>query len=270
MRAVRVVQHAEPLEALELQDIPVPEPSRARCGSRRRRRRSTSATSPAAAAASPASWPSRRSRSGMDVCGVVEAAGEGAEDWIGRRVVAMTTMSFGGMADVALVAARPACSTPRPSSTTSRRPRSPLPFHTEYLALHRRAKLQAGETLLVVGGASAVGTAAIQLGVAAGAHVIAIAGGPEKGELCADARRRARHRPHVRRHLRPGDGASPTSTAPTSCATSSAATGTETIWTCVAYERSLRPGRLQRRPRVGATPGGRCARCRWATSRCSA
>jgi NADPH2:quinone reductase len=50
--------------------------------------------------------------------------------------------------------------------------------------MHEQARLQAGETLLVVGGASAVGTAAIQLGVAAGAHVIALAGGREKGLVC--------------------------------------------------------------------------------------
>jgi len=53
-----------------------------------------------------------------------------------------------------------------------------------YLALHERAGLQAGEQLVVRGGATAVGTAAIQLGVAAGAKVIAVAGGPEKVELC--------------------------------------------------------------------------------------
>jgi NADPH2:quinone reductase len=46
--------------------------------------------------------------------------------------------------------------------------------------------LSAGETLLVVGGASAVGTAMIQLGVAAGADVLAIAGGPEKARLCKE------------------------------------------------------------------------------------
>jgi NADPH2:quinone reductase len=42
---------------------------------------------------------------GMDVCGTVDAAGEGAEEWIGRRVVAMTNMSFGGIAEYALAAA---------------------------------------------------------------------------------------------------------------------------------------------------------------------
>ena len=37
-----------------------------------------------------------------------------------------------------------------------------LPFHTGYLALHERARIGAGETLLVVGGAGAVGTSVIQ------------------------------------------------------------------------------------------------------------
>ena len=41
---------------------------------------------------------------GMDVCGVVESAGEGGAEWIGRRVVATTNQSFGGMADFALAA----------------------------------------------------------------------------------------------------------------------------------------------------------------------
>jgi NADPH:quinone reductase len=44
--------------------------------------------------------------------------------------------------------------------------------------------LRAGETLLVHAGAGGVGSAAIQLGVAAGAHVLATAGGPEKVAVC--------------------------------------------------------------------------------------
>jgi NADPH2:quinone reductase len=59
-----------------------------------------------------------------------------------------------------------------------------LPFHTTYLALHERARLQAGETVLVLPGASALGTAAIQLAVASGAEVIAVAGGRDKGLVC--------------------------------------------------------------------------------------
>jgi NADPH2:quinone reductase len=120
---------------------------------------------------------------GMEVCGVVEAAGAGAEQWLGRRVVAMCNMSFGGMAEFALASATGVFDAP-PELDDVEAGAFLLPFHTTYLALHTRAKLQAGETLLVVGGASSLGTAAIQLGVAAGAHVIAIAGGPEKARLC--------------------------------------------------------------------------------------
>jgi NADPH2:quinone reductase len=55
-----------------------------------------------------------------------------------------------------------------------------------HLALFRRARLAAGETLLVHSGASGLGSAAIQLGVAEGARVLATAGGPRKAKLCTE------------------------------------------------------------------------------------
>jgi NADPH2:quinone reductase len=61
-----------------------------------------------------------------------------------------------------------------------------LTYQTGYVGLHRRAALQPGEWLLVHAGAGGVGTAAIQLGKAAGAKVIATAGGPRKTAVCAD------------------------------------------------------------------------------------
>src|SRR5271165_4230977 len=39
---------------------------------------------------------------GMDVCGVVDRAGEGAEEWLGRRVVAITQNALGGIAEYAI------------------------------------------------------------------------------------------------------------------------------------------------------------------------
>jgi NADPH2:quinone reductase len=57
-------------------------------------------------------------------------------------------------------------------------------YQTGWFGLHRRAKLQAGETLLVHAGAGGVGSAAIQLGKAAGATVIATAGSDEKVAIC--------------------------------------------------------------------------------------
>jgi NADPH2:quinone reductase len=57
-------------------------------------------------------------------------------------------------------------------------------YQTGWFALHRRAQIRRGETLLVHAGAGGVGSAAIQLGKAAGARVIATAGGAAKVEVC--------------------------------------------------------------------------------------
>ena len=57
-------------------------------------------------------------------------------------------------------------------------------YQTAWFALHRRAALNQGEVLLVHAGAGGVGSAAIQLGKAAGAFVIATAGSAEKVEIC--------------------------------------------------------------------------------------
>jgi NADPH2:quinone reductase len=59
-----------------------------------------------------------------------------------------------------------------------------ITYQTGHVGLHRRAHLKAGEWLLVHAGAGGVGSAAIQLGKAAGAKVIATAGGAHKVEVC--------------------------------------------------------------------------------------
>lgn len=185
MRAVRVVAHGGPKHAIEIVDVPIPEPAAGEV------RIATSAASVnfgdiarcrGTVASVMGAIPFTL---GMDVCGVVDAAGQGAEEWVGRRVVAMTSQSLGGMAEFALAPATGTFDAP-PTLDDVSAAAFTLPFHIGYLGLHHRAKLTAGETLLVVGGASAVGTAAIQLGVAAGADVIAVAGGPEKGGLCEE------------------------------------------------------------------------------------
>ncbi len=61
-----------------------------------------------------------------------------------------------------------------------------LTYQTGYVGLHRRAQLKPGEVVLVHAGAGGVGSAAIQLAKAAGALVIATAGGPEKVAVCLD------------------------------------------------------------------------------------
>ncbi len=57
-------------------------------------------------------------------------------------------------------------------------------YQTGWFSLHRRAQIKRGETLLVHAGAGGVGSAAIQLGKAAGARVIATAGGGAKVAAC--------------------------------------------------------------------------------------
>ncbi|PWU61696.1 alcohol dehydrogenase, partial [Micromonospora globispora] len=56
-------------------------------------------------------------------------------------------------------------------------------YQTGWFGLHRRAGLRAGETLLVHAAAGGVGSAAVQLGKAAGARVIGVVGGPEKAAV---------------------------------------------------------------------------------------
>lgn len=183
MKAVRVVRHGDPTEAIEVRDVEVPEPGP---GEVRVAVRAASlnfgdiARCRGGVAAVMAEPPFTL---GMDVAGVVEATGAGAEQWLGRRVVGICPQSLGGLAEQALAAtvfdAPPAYDDVEAAAFT-------LPFHVGYLALHERADVKPGETVVVRGGASAVGTAAIQLAKAAGARVIAIAGGPDKVKLCAD------------------------------------------------------------------------------------
>ncbi|MAI81131.1 MAG: alcohol dehydrogenase [Deltaproteobacteria bacterium] len=61
-----------------------------------------------------------------------------------------------------------------------------IPFHTAYIALVTRGHVEEGETLLVIGGAGGTGQAAIQVGKALGATVIATAGSPDKVEFCRE------------------------------------------------------------------------------------
>lgn len=120
---------------------------------------------------------------GHEVVGIVDAVGEGAEEWLGRRVMAMADGGLGGFADKVICPARMTFDAP---DTLSDRDAAAVffPFHLAYLALHERAKLKAGESVLIHAGAGGVGSAAIQLAKAAGARVFTTAGGAEKVAFC--------------------------------------------------------------------------------------
>jgi NADPH2:quinone reductase len=120
---------------------------------------------------------------GMDVCGVVEGAGDGTEHWLGQRVVATSKDALGGIAELTVAPATGVFSAPE-SLSDSEAAAFLIPFHTTHLALFHRAGLQAGETLLVHSGASGLGTAAIQLGTSAGARVLTTVSSAAKAALC--------------------------------------------------------------------------------------
>ena len=122
---------------------------------------------------------------GAEVAGVVEAVGEGVENVrVGDRVLAIPNFGPGGFAETTTANAAGAVFPIPEAMSFAAASALHVVYQTGHLALHRRAHIQPGETLLVHAGAGGVGSAAIQLGLAAGARVVATAGGPEKVEVC--------------------------------------------------------------------------------------
>jgi NADPH2:quinone reductase len=122
---------------------------------------------------------------GMEAVGEVIRAGEGCDDWIGRRVVATAAGAFGAHAQQVLADADMTFDAPE-SLDDIQAAAFFFPFHVAHLSLVERGHLEAGQTLLVHAGAGGVGSAAVQLGAALGARVIATAGSDEKLALCRE------------------------------------------------------------------------------------
>ncbi len=119
---------------------------------------------------------------GAEVAGVIDQVGPGVEGIEpGQRVVSLPR--GGGFAECTVVSASRAYPIPDGMSF-EQAGAMPVVYQTSLYALSHRAKLQAGEWLLVHAGASGVGVAAIQLGKAMGARVIATAGSDAKLEFC--------------------------------------------------------------------------------------
>ncbi|WP_109311497.1 NADPH:quinone oxidoreductase family protein [Ruegeria sp. AU67] len=126
--------------------------------------------------------PPRPFAPGGEIAGEVLGVGEGVNGFeVGDRVLALT--GFGGFTTQLTVKAATAVKFP-----------ASMPFDdaacfiftygTSYHALKDRAALQPGETLLVLGAAGGVGSAAIELGKAMGARVIAAVSSQEKADFC--------------------------------------------------------------------------------------
>lgn len=120
---------------------------------------------------------------GLEVAGTVLETTEGATAAVGDRVYGSPGLPNGGCAELAVLNAGGYFPTPEgmddPTASSWF-----ITYQTAHVALHRRANLQPGEVLLVHAGAGGVGSAAIQVGKAAGATVIATAGGETKTAVC--------------------------------------------------------------------------------------
>jgi NADPH2:quinone reductase len=123
---------------------------------------------------------------GVEVSGEVLSAPPASGFKTGDRVMALLDsagLTHGGYSEIADAAPQSISRMPDKMSFEEGAGFT-LVYQTGWFGLHRRANLQPGETLLVHAGAGGVGSAAIQLGKAAGATVIATAGSDEKVEVC--------------------------------------------------------------------------------------
>jgi NADPH2:quinone reductase len=125
--------------------------------------------------------PARPFAPGVEIAGVIESVAPDVTEFVpGQRV--MGILQWGGLAEFAV--ARTAKCTLMPDAMSFEDGAAfQVTYGTTYHALVDRAALKSGETLLVLGASGGVGLAAIQLGVALGARVVAGTSSAEKGEI---------------------------------------------------------------------------------------
>ncbi|MGQ0465253.1 MAG: NADPH:quinone oxidoreductase family protein [Sporichthyaceae bacterium] len=123
---------------------------------------------------------------GLEACGDVLALGPGVSGFsLGQRVLGTADLPHGAFAEQCLLQA--AFTRPAPDALDDAAAGGfAVAYQTAWLALYHRARLAKGETLLVHAAAGGVGSAAIQLGKAAGATVIAVAGNADKAAVAAE------------------------------------------------------------------------------------
>ncbi len=129
--------------------------------------------------------PARPFAPGGEISGVVESVGEGVTQWsVGDRVLG--TIGHGGLVEKVAVDAARLYRLPEGRSFEEGAALL-LTYATSIHALVDRGRLKAGQTLLVLGAAGGVGLAAVELGKAFGARVIAAVSSEEKADVCRRA-----------------------------------------------------------------------------------
>lgn len=185
MRAWRTHEYGPPREVLRLDEVPIPEPDAGEVRVKVHAIPFNLNDLERITGGNMMVRPDLPYSPGMEVMGVVDACGDGAESWHGRRVVAMPKGAHGGFAEYAICPVVSMFdmpdSIPLPDAAALY-----FPFHLAWLGLHDRAELQRGESVLIHAAAGGAGSAAIQLVKHAGARVFATAGTDAKVQLCRD------------------------------------------------------------------------------------
>ena len=122
---------------------------------------------------------------GAEAAGEVVAVPAGSRFRVGDRVTGITAFleGWGGYAEYTFLLENSTIPIPRGMSDEAAAG-FPIAFRTAYAGLVERTRVEPGETLVVLGAAGSAGGAAVQLGKALGARVIAVAGGERKVEFC--------------------------------------------------------------------------------------
>jgi len=119
---------------------------------------------------------------GLEIAGTIEQTGPGVPDWrVGDRVCALVT--GGGYAEYCVAPARQCLPVPRGFDFVAAAA-IPETFFTVWTNVFERGRLKPGESILIHGGSSGIGTAAIQLARTFGSRVFATAGSAEKCAAC--------------------------------------------------------------------------------------
>ncbi|WP_419814605.1 NADPH:quinone oxidoreductase family protein [Glacieibacterium sp.] len=182
MKAVLCVEHGMP-EKLVVRDVPLPEPGK---GQVRVKVHAAGVNFPDTLIIQNLYQfkPALPFSPGGEAAGVIDALGEGVTDLaIGDRVVAMTGNGCYAEAVIANRAQIVPIAGDMPFDIASG---FTMTYGTSHHALKQRARLQPGETLLVLGAAGGVGLTAVELGKLMGAKVIAAASTEEKLQVCRD------------------------------------------------------------------------------------
>jgi NADPH2:quinone reductase len=120
---------------------------------------------------------------GFEAAGVVAEAGDGSALTPGQRVVVVPELPNGALQQSITVPGAQLYPVPESMPVTAAAALH-IAYQTAHVALHHRAGLRAGETVLVTGAAGGVGSATVQLARAAGCAVIAAVTGPAKAAAC--------------------------------------------------------------------------------------